>query len=242
MLEFFSCAESLLRKVSSTQATAISEAAHAIALSLLAGGVWHVFGTGHSHVIAEELYFRAGGLAPVNAILYPSLMQHEGPVSSSRLERTPGLAKTILDAQDIRPGEVLTIVSNSGRNAVPVEMAILAREKGLTTVAITSLAQSKAAPLGQGQTRKLYEVCDLVIDNGGNAGDAALEVPNAGVWVSATSTLVGVAIVEQIVFEVACLFQEHGVDPPVFKSANLPGGDEWNQRLIERYGERVNLR
>lgn len=242
MLEFFRVGRELLDAVEKTQSAAIRDAAVMIAESLMRGGVWHVFGTGHSHFLGEEVYYRAGGLAPVNAILFPALMQHEGPVTSTRLERTPGLARIILDKAGPRPGEVLTIISNSGKNAVPVEMALYARELGLKTVALTSLKQSRAAALGAGQKQKLYEICDVVIDNCGSAGDAALQVPGTEQMTAATSSFVGIAIMEQIVYLVCCAYAEAGIEPPVFKTANLPGGDEWNARLIEQYGGRVNLR
>lgn len=242
MNSFFSAARGVLDQIEATQGAAISEAARLISDSLLAGGVWHLFGTGHSHIISEEVYYRAGGLAPVNAILFPALMQHEGPATSTKLERLTGLAQLLLDKEDIRSGEVLTIISNSGKNAVPVEMALLARKRGIKTIALTSLAQSKAATLGAGQTQKLFDVCDVVIDNCGSPGDAAVAVPDSELATGPTSTLANVAIIQQIVVEVCQAFHASGREAPLFKSANLPGGDAWNAGLIETYGKRVNLR
>lgn len=242
MHSFLDAARSVIDSIENTQLDGIRLAGQLVGESLLAGGVWHLFGTGHSHLISEETYYRAGGLAPVNAILFPALMQHEGPATSTKLERLPGLARLILEKEDIRTGEVLTIISNSGKNAVPVEMALLARERGIKTIALTSLTQSSAAPLGAGQSQKLFEVSDFVIDNCGCAGDAAIPVGQAGLATGPTSTFANVIIIQQVVLEICRVFTDAGQEPPLFKSANLPGGDAWNAALIEKYGARVNLR
>lgn len=242
MLPYFERARALLDEVARSQDVAIMDAVERIAASLLAGGVLHVFGTGHSHIAGEEMLYRAGGLVPVNAILYPSLMQHEGPVASTQLERLPGLARIIFQQQDIRPGEVLIIVSNSGKNAVPLEFARLARDHGVQTVALTCVAQSDAAALPEGEPQRLYELCDVVIDNCGEPGDAILEVPGTSLRASGTSTLVNTAIVQEITYQVSCRIAAQGQEPPVFKSANLPGGDAWNAQLLARYQERLHFR
>lgn len=240
---FMEHAAALLRRVHDAQRENIAAAAACIAASLLDDGILHVFGAGHSHMAAEELYFRAGGLAPVNPILFPPLMQHEGPVSSTRLERLPGLAEILLDQSGARPGEPLLIVSNSGKNAVPVEMALAARARGIQTIGIVSRAHAEAAPPGAGQSRKLHEICGIVIDNGGLPGDAALALPGAAPpRTGPTSSVVNLAILQEIVLRVCHHFIEADREPPLFKSANLPGGDEWNAKLIARYRGRVNLR
>lgn len=242
MFQFIDAACDLLIKTAQEQAGALAQAADVIAASLLDGGVWHLFGTGHSHLAAEELYYRAGGLAPVNAILFPALMQHEGPVSSTALERLPGLAEIVLNRAEVRSGEVLTIISNSGRNAVPVEMARLAKARGIRTIAVTSRAHALAAPPHPLLGQYLHDIADIVIDNGGLPGDAAIDLGVDGLRVGPTSSVVNLALLQQISVDVCTRFVAAGVAPPVFKSANLPGGDAWNAALIARYRDRVNLR
>jgi len=241
-MEYFDIIQKLLKEQATSQATAIAEASKRVATSLLGGGVWHIFGTGHSHMVGEELFFRAGGLAPVNAIFFPPLMQHAGPLTSTRLERLRGLGAILFDREDLRPVEVILIVSNSGKNAVPVEFALRAQEKGLQTIALTSIAQSKAAAPAPGLDRKLYEICDVVIDNGGAAGDAAISLPGMAAPICPTSSILNLAIVEEMVRQICVHMQDAGQEPPVFRSANLPGGDPWNEALVRRYEDRIRFR
>jgi uncharacterized phosphosugar-binding protein len=189
-----------------------------VADALADGRTFWVFGTGHSHLIAEELYGRAGGLADVRAVLEPGVMLHEGLLKSSLLERLGGLAEVLLEIHEVGPGDVILIASNSGRNAVPVEFAVGARQAGAKVIALTSLKHSKAvssrAPGGQ----RLFEVADVVIDNCGVPGDALIDV--AGSRTGSTSTLVGTLLAQALVVEVVTLLADRGQAPTVLRSLN----------------------
>lgn len=202
---------------------AVVEAGAWVAESLLSGGRVLAFGTGHSHLLAEELYARAGGIAAIEAILEPSLMLHEGPLKSSAFERLPELGRVIWQqrAQGAGPGDTAFVFSNSGRNPVPVEFAYAAKAAGVRVVAITSLKHSRSQrPYVPGMPR-LYEIADLVIDNGGAAGDAAVALDGVDGAVGATSTVAGALIVQAIVCEAAERMARAGRAPTVLRSYNV---------------------
>ncbi|MCS7240667.1 MAG: SIS domain-containing protein [Candidatus Bipolaricaulota bacterium] len=228
----------LLQKIGETQMPAIEQAACAVANAIASGNIVHVFGVGHSHILAEEAFFRAGGLAPVNAILEPSLMLHEGALKSTQLENITGLAEVLLDYYEVQADDVLIVASNSGVNAVPVEMATLAKKRGVFTVAITSLSYSRMV---KGQRKALFEVVDLVIDNLGEPGDAALDLPGVAQRVGPTSTVAGAAIINAIMIKATHLLQELGIEPPIYVSSHMPGAAEHNMRLMQRYRGRIKL-
>jgi uncharacterized phosphosugar-binding protein len=199
-----------------TQRAGIETAGSLVATALDGGRTLWVFGTGHSHLLAEELYERAGGLADVRAVLEPSLMLHEGASKSSALERLPGLAKVLLGQYPVEPGDVVIVASNSGRNAVPVEFAAGSRARGAKVVAITSLAHSASVPSRAPSGRRLCDVADVVIDNCGVPGDAALSGdPPYG----ATSTVTGALIVQAI----ACEAVSRMAAPRILRSFNVDG-------------------
>ncbi len=231
-------ADRLLRAAADSQAGAITRAAVLVADALASGGLLHTFGTGHSHLLAEEVFYRAGGLAAVNPILVDPLMLHSGAVRSTSLERLSGVGELLLDAEPASAGDVLLVISNSGGNAVAVEMAQAAARRGLATIALTSVrhATDSAARAGSGSPR-LHELADVVLDNGGRPGDACVEL--ADLVVAPTSTVVGAALLQAVVAEAVELLLARGVTPEVFRSSNLAGGDAHNSELARRYAGRV---
>ena len=220
----------LLQRIEGSQLDTIMEAAAWITDSLLDGGVFHVFGSGHSHILADEAHSRAGGLVPVQPI--------DDPVEG-KAERLEGYAAVLLNQYDVREGEVIIIASNSGINALPVEMAIEAKKRGLRVIAVTSMAHTQAASSRHSSGKKLYQLADLVIDNCGIVGDAAIEVPGFPGRAGATSSIAGVAIINSIVVRVAENLVKKGVTPPILISSNVPGGDEHNERIRSRYRDRL---
>ena len=228
-----------LSRVFTAQREAMEQAARAIADAVERGGMLHTFGTGHSHMIAEEAFYRAGGLVPVSPILDAGLLFGDGAVKSTFLERVEGYAGEVLSRYQLREGDVMLVASNSGRNAVPVEMALLAKEKGLTTVAITSVSHSSSVESRHSSGKKLMELVDIVIDNGGVPGDAVVDVPGLSEAVGATSTVVGCAILNSVIVMAVEILVARGNHPPVFVSSNLDGGDAANKGWIGLYGSRI---
>lgn len=204
-------------------------------------GVLHVLGTGHSHMISEELFYRAGGALFVNPILEPNLMLHESPVKSTRLERLPGYATAILDGVEFKPNDVFLIISNSGRNSVPVEAAYYAKERGIFTVSITSLAHSRSVESRHESGKMLYEITDLTLDNYGEIGDTLLQLDDFGDRYGATSSAVGVVLVQTLMSMTIERLASEGIRPPLMSSANLDHVDEANIALVEKYKDRIGL-
>jgi len=229
----------LIAAIMRSQAQALERAAQAIFESLRADGVFHVFGSGHSHALAEEAFHRAGGLVPVNAIQEAFLTPLTSPRMGGQLERVPGLAKLILDGHDLRPGEVLMVISNSGINAVPVEIALEGKARGLRVIALTSLNHSQGVPSRHGSDKRLFEIAEIVLDNCGEPGDAAVGYEGFQGKVGPTSLLAGAYIINSLVCRVVELFLAKGLTPPVYLSANLPGGDEHNRALEAKYRGRI---
>jgi uncharacterized phosphosugar-binding protein len=229
----------MIERLQDEQMGPIREAGKLVAEVLRAERLVHVFGTGHSHMLAEEGLYRAGGLAPVNAILESGLMLHEGAAVSTRLEKLPGYSPIVADKYGFEEGDLLIVISNSGVNAAPVEMALLSREAGLKVLAICSVAYSKSVEPRRGVSARLYEIADLTLDNLGEPGDATVEVDGTGLKVGPSSTVIGAALLNAVFVEATCTLAAEGVEPPVYRSSNMPGASEHNRRLVERFRGRI---
>ncbi|MGH9107490.1 MAG: sugar isomerase domain-containing protein [Acidimicrobiales bacterium] len=235
-LTYLSNVKALLGELSSDTQD-ILLAARWCADAVAAGGLVHVFGSGHSHMAAEEAFHRAGGLVPVNAVLVEWLMVHQGGRRASLLERQSGLGELIVSTEPVEAGDVFFVVSNSGRNPVPVEVAEAAKVRGAKVVAISSRQHSEAVAARGGRGVKLADVADLVLDNHAPLGDAAVSVD--GFQVGGVSSVMTLVIIQSIVVATTQILLERGIQPPIFKSANVDGSDEWNAEQLKRLGRRV---
>jgi len=218
----------------------IRHAGRRLAETIAAGGIVHAFGSGHSAMLAQEIFHRAGGLAPINAMLDINLTIF-GTSRPGLLERQEGYAASLFTSYDVRPGEVLLVISNSGINPVPIEVALHARDQGVFTIAVGSAAAYADAPSRHSSGKRLFDVADVVLDTRVPAGDALQPIGETGVTVGAASTILGAALLNALVIATAEALAKRGSEIPAFVSQNLPEGDEANAALLERYRSRIPL-
>ncbi|MGI5977060.1 MAG: SIS domain-containing protein [Candidatus Limivicinus sp.] len=229
---------SAIESIRTDQRGKILKAAQYVKKVLSNDGLIYVFGCGHSHILCEETFYRAGGLASVAPILYPPLMLHEGAAMSSRLERHPNLAAEVLKQYDITEKDMLFCFSTSGVNSVPIEFSQAVYERGIPVVTVLSsayFAQESRCPNG----KHLYEVCNLWIDNMAPHGDACLQPEGSPVKSTPVSTITSAYIINSILAEGAQMALAEGIDVPIYLSGNLPGGYERNLSLINVFSPRI---
>ena len=219
----------ILARIAATQMDALERAAGLMAATAERGGLIYAFGSGHSQSVAIEFYYRAGGLACCDVI-------HDK--TFGRAERLTGYAGALLEAYPVSAGDLMIVISNSGRNPLSVEMSQIARERGMAVVGITSLEHSRSVEPRQPGGKRLFEVCDVAIDNCSPAGDALIDLGH-GMHVGAPSTLAGVFIAHMLVCLASQEMLRRGVQPPVFVSMNLDEGDSRNQALLKSFHARV---
>ncbi|OGV74011.1 MAG: hypothetical protein A3K19_22620 [Lentisphaerae bacterium RIFOXYB12_FULL_65_16] len=238
---YFAAAVKALEQVAASQAGAIAAGADLFVAAIVDKKTIYSFGASHSFMITEELVYRTGGLMLVNPI-YPhgmNLFVRPLPMTS-RLERLPGFGRELLGSVPAAANDVLLITSTSGRNAVVIDLALAAREKGMKIIGITALAYSDAVSSRHPSGKKLKDLCDLVLDNGAPEGDAAVAIPGFAQKVGPLSTVTGCAIANALVVETVARLVARGVTPPVYVSANIDGGDAHNARLLAENRERIH--
>lgn len=220
-----------------TQRGTIRTAAGWMADAIADDRVVTVFGASHAGLLAQDLMYRAGGLAPIDAVLPRQLMLDTRPITdTTKWERRPGFGSELFANRDLGPGDVVILISVSGRNPVVVEAANTCNAAGARVVAVTSLQYSRSVAGRSGP--RLFEVADLVIDLPVRAGDAAVQL-TAGCWAGPTSSAVGAAVLHGLCVTAAAELVRRGIEPPVFRSANTDDGDAANQHLLARYRDRV---
>jgi len=237
--QYLAVVQSLIADALADHVTAaVATAAQLIADRIQDDRIVYAFGASHAGLLVQDQFYRAGGLVPIQPILPSSLMLNVTPITAtSTLEQTPGMAASILADVPIRDGDLLLIVSVSGRNAVPVEMCILAQQRGATVIALTNTTYSSSVR-GRGVPR-LFEVADVVIDLPGVIGDAVVTLGEGVPPMGPTSSAVGAAILHGLMVEAATILVTRGTTPPIFASANLDDSTAWNDRWIETYRDRL---
>ncbi len=223
--------------VEKKEAVNIKKAAELLVDTIKAGGLVHVFGCGHSQILAEEVFYRAGGLAVMSPLFDPGVALHYGAVRSTKNERLEGYARSILAGYNLESRDLLLVVSNSGRNAVPVEMALEAKERGLRVIALSSREYAKKSNPRHSSGQRLIDIADMVLDNATPFGDALLDYGSTRAVPG--STVAGALVLNSVLAETLHMLQEEGRELPVYKSGNIDGADVENKKTMEKYRHRI---
>lgn len=219
----------VLQKIVETQGEPIENAAKVITEHIANNGILYLLGSGHSLITALEAYGRAGGMVPIDIIFDKTF---------GKIERLPGYAEYLLKNYDV-DNSVVVVISNSGRNALPIEVALESKKRGAKVIALTSLAHSKSVTSRHPSGKRLFEIADIVVDNCCEPGDAIVEIEGVRSKVGATSSVACTFIINSIMVQATENLVKMGITPPVLISANLDGSDEHNEALYAKYKGRI---
>jgi uncharacterized phosphosugar-binding protein len=231
---YLATATGMLQQAVALNTPTLKQIAAAVGPSLASGGVLHTFGSGHSEIISREIIGRAGGLMCITGIPDPTggfieNMVGYGTKLAERYDRQYGL----------HAGEAIIVISNSGKNASPIEVALYAKSKGLIVIGLTCVAMSKSAPTVHPGGKKLHEIADYVLDNCGLPGDAITPVTD-GIMAGPTSTFIGATLLNLLTLEIMDWLKAGGHPIAVLRSQNLPGAIEHNRVLAAKYKGRLS--
>lgn len=246
MQEFFDQAVDHLTRIREEERDRIDTVAKVIADQIEKDKLIYIWGPGgHSNMNAMEVFFRAGGLMHVSAILDEGTMLSSGALRSMAIERTPGYGKIVIEDNQIGKGDLLIIANAYGINAACLDAAFTAKALGATTIAITSVGHADNIPADHPARHpshvNLYKACDYYIDTKVPVGDAVIEIPGIDQKMGAVSTLCNAYTLNCLMMTAAAILGERGVQVPLWKSGNCPGGDEWNDQFISRFKGKVRL-
>ena len=234
--KYKSIIDNIIEKILSEEAENIVRASEEIVKSIMSNKMVYVLGTGHSMLVAIEMFHRAGGLARVYPMLDIDLSPFSGASKSSAIEKLSGFADVLIEYYSPSEGDVLIVISNSGKNAVPVEAAVLARERGVRVIAITSIEYSKKLRPENRFGKRLFEVADVVIDNKVPEGDASIEIEGlGGKRIAPVSTIVNSFIIHSLEILVVERLIERGYEPEIWVSVNIPHSTDLNKKLLDKY-------
>lgn len=242
--EYIARIKRLVEEVETSEADAMGRCVGLLSDTIEGGHSVFVFGASHAGILAQESFYRAGGLIPITPIWGEEVLVSREPVGmTSRMERCVGYGTAIAAAYPLSAGDVLIVHSVSGRNPAGIEVALAGREAGCTVVGVTSLASSRELSSRHPCGKRLFELCDIILDNHGEKGDACVEVRGTDLRSGPSSTVIGALMLNAIYAEVANELVRRGmVPPPVFCSANIDGGDERNAALFERFKGQAHYR
>ncbi len=238
--EYMKKVKDIFEDVERTQSDNIEQAADIVAEAIRNDGVLHVFGCGHSQMYAMEVFYRAGGLVPVNAILTPAMSLAPKAPLSTHGERQEGMAKAILDNETVHSQDVMLVASTSARNPAPIEMAKEAKERGMKVITLLSEDFARSVESRHPSGKKTYDFADVILDNRGVAGDAVMEIDELKTKFGPTSSIIGFTIIQSIVVEATSRLAKSGYEPPIWVSSNLDEGDAINKKHIEKYRKRIS--
>jgi uncharacterized phosphosugar-binding protein len=219
-----------LEQIEQRSEQSIEEAAQAVAKVMMEDRNYYLFGSGHSALIAMEAFWRAGGFAPAMPI--PDPLGGDG-------ERLSGIAAAYLMHYDLFPDDVILVISNSGMNHLPIEVAMECKDRQMKVIALTSLAHSQSVASRHPSGKKLYQIADIVIDTHGTPGDAALDLAGSEFKVGPTSTVIGAAIMQAMTARAAEIMIAQGYTPPLIVSVNTIAGDAHNREITKLYRQRL---
>lgn len=240
--QYFEKVQDILKTVEEKESSNIDAAIDLLTKTNLEKKSVYIFGASHAGILAEEMYYRAGGMMTINAIFGREVMLDRKPITfTSKMERLEGYGTDLASTVDFKSGDVLILHSVSGRNPVIIDLGLAAKEKGVKIIALTNLTYSQSVTSRHSSGKRLFEIADIVIDNHGDIGDGTCDIPGVQQKVGPTSTVIGATVLDTIIVEVTKNLVKSGIkNPPIFYSANMDGGDKLNKQLYDEYKDSIH--